>query len=281
VITYIERASMWRLSGTMAVLALAALLSLATARPGFAAADAGEVLTFYGDCFRVVGDQRIPLKTGDTVRVGDVVEVPMGSKLKLRMIDGSVVSVASGARMTVEAFDVDTNGQKREAKFHLDTGLIRAVVAEVGQPSSFEVNTATGVAAARSTDWFVEAERSVTRVSVLDGSVSFARREPVGRSGTGPVLIPPRSASEIDARGLPTQPRHATQAEFDRLIDRTSIPLGWCQCIADRTIIRADCEASESVCKASCSMPWSFIPNARQSCATSNADTLVRRPTAH
>jgi hypothetical protein len=158
--------------------------------------------------------------------------------------------------------------------------LIRAVVAQVGQPSSFEVNTATGVAAARSTDWFVEADPNVTRVSVLDGSVSFARREPVGRSGTGPVLIPPRSISEIDAKALPTPPRPGTQAEFDRLIDRTSIPLGWCQCIADRKVIRADCEASESVCKESCSMPWSFIPNARESCAISNADALVRRSTA-
>jgi hypothetical protein len=265
----------------MAVLALAAILSLTNARPGFAAADAGEVLTFYGDCFRVIGDQRIPLVTGDKVRVGDVVEVPNGSKLKMRMIDGSVVSVASGARMTVEAYDVDTNGQKREAKFHLDTGLIRAVVAQVGQPSSFEVNTATGVAAARSTDWFVESERNVMRVSVLDGSVSFTRREPVGRYGTGAVLIPPRSISEIDAKGLPTEPRPGTQAEFDRLIDRTSVPLGWCQCIADRTVIRADCEASETVCKASCKMPWSFIPNARESCATSSADALVRRPTGH
>src|ERR1700724_333804 len=92
VITSTERASMWRLSGTMVVLALAAILSLADARPGFAAADAGEVLTFYGDCFRVVGDQRIALRTGDKIQVGDVVEVPNGSKLKMRMIDGSVGS---------------------------------------------------------------------------------------------------------------------------------------------------------------------------------------------
>ena len=62
------------------------------------------MLTFNGDCFVVAGDQRTTLKMGDPVHIGDVIDVPEGAKLKLRMADGSVLALASGTHMTIQSY---------------------------------------------------------------------------------------------------------------------------------------------------------------------------------
>ena len=283
----------------IAALVLVALLSLSGARAGLAAVDAGEVLTMNGDCFAVAGDQRAPLKMGDVVHAGDVIEVPEGARLKLRMTDGSVLSLASGTRMTIQTYDVDATDQKRDAKLQLDTGLLRAVVNKISQPSTFEVSTATGVAAARSTDWFVEADPEAMRVGVLDGTVSLAALDAKGVAAANGVLIPANSGSEIETIAAPTPPvetkpgaapprparrlapqsvKQLTRSDFDRLIDRTNIRFGWCQCIENRTIIKADCQTSAAGCKADCGGGnFAYVPNARQSCARFYVDVVTGR----
>jgi hypothetical protein len=70
-----------------------------------APADAGMVLTEAGPCFLESGGVRTPLKTGDSVHVGDMVEVPLAARLKLRMTDGSVISAASGTRVKIESYN--------------------------------------------------------------------------------------------------------------------------------------------------------------------------------
>lgn len=283
------------------VLICAALL-LGGGGAALAADNAGEVLTFNGDCFVVAGGQRTVLKMGDAVHVGDVLDVPEGAKLKLRMADGSVLSLASGSHLTIQSYTVASSGEQRDVKLGLDTGLIHAVVAKMSQPSNFEVDTATGVAAARSTDWFVDADPERTAVGVLDGEVSFGYRDAKGGPVTGTVMIPSGSGSEIDTtsptpppaaapgarqaaapparRIAPTPVARWTPEQFDRLIDRTSVTFGWCQCIADHTVIRADCRTSVDGCKAACNATgntYSFVPNARQSCARFYADVIVGR----
>src|SRR5262245_27441439 len=116
------------IAGVWAVLAIPAL-----------AAPAGEVLAAKGDCAVESAGKKHPLKLGDAVQVGDVVDVPDGARLKLRMADGSVISAASGTRVTIESYGT----QPRDAKLNLASGVLRAVVASVGQSTRFEVETAT------------------------------------------------------------------------------------------------------------------------------------------
>lgn len=275
-----------------ATLFLAAMLSLFCVRPGLAA-DAGEVLTFNGDCYvTAAGGQRTALKMGDPVHVGDVLDVPQGAKLKLRMADGSILSLASGTHLTIQSYTVDPATNKRDAKLSLDTGLIRAVVAKVSEPSTFEVDTATSVAAARSTDWFDQTDPDNTRVGVLEGSVEFAALGAKGQPAAGGVVIaggegstiasaptaaPPAAPAAGTKAGAhraapapklaPTPPKPWTKAQFDQLVDLTSVSFGWCQCIGDTTGIHATCQSSVDNCKASCGNGlYSYIPDARQSC---------------
>jgi hypothetical protein len=195
---------------------VAAIMLLASAAGVAAAPNAGEVLAISGQCVAETGGQRRPLKMGDAVQVGDAIEVAQGGKLKLRMSDGSVISAASGTRVTIEAYEADA--QKRDARLSLGSGLLRAVVAPLGQASRFEVATATGVAAVRSTDWFVEAKPDSTQVGVLAGAVSLA-----SAATKRAVTIPARWGARIERGRDPVPARVWTQAEFDAVIERTRL----------------------------------------------------------
>ena len=82
----------------------------------------------------------------------------------------------------------------------------------------FEVDTATGVAAVRSTDWFIEARLESTQVGVLDGRVSL-KSVATGRS----IVIPARWGARVEAGRDPVPARVWTAAEFADFIGRTNL----------------------------------------------------------
>ena len=86
-------------------LILATALSSLVPTTGFtAAAGAGSVVGIVGQCLVQRDGRPTPLKLGDAVAVSDTIDVPAAGKLKLRMSDGSVISLAPGTRMTVAAY---------------------------------------------------------------------------------------------------------------------------------------------------------------------------------
>jgi hypothetical protein len=183
------------------------------------AAPAGTVVGLFGACVVGSGGSRNAAKIGQPVQVGDTVEVPADGKMKLRMADGSVVSVAAGTRMTIAAYGVDGGGQRQEARLSLAQGLLRAVVAPVGRPATFEVDTAVGTAAVRSTDWFVEASSNAMQIGVLTGSVDMTSAA-TKRQET----IPARWGARLEAGRDPVPPRTWSPAEFAAVIARTDVP---------------------------------------------------------
>ena len=172
----------------------------------------------FGQCFVETGGRRNPLKPGDAVHVGDTVDVAAGAKLKLRMNDGSVVAVASGSRLTIADYRVGDGGESRDATLSLGEGLLRAVVSSFQGPAHFEVDTATGVAAVRSTDWFIEAQPGSTQVGVLEGRVSL-KSVATGKE----IVIPARWGARVEAGRDPVPARVWTEAEFDNFIRRTNL----------------------------------------------------------
>jgi len=183
-------------------------------RPAAALA-AGEVLAVKGEPAVESGGKRTVVKIGDAVQVGDTLDVPAGAKLKLRMSDGSIISAASGTRVTIESY----TPEPRDAKLALASGLLRAVVSAARQPSRFEVDTATGVAAVRSTDWFVQVQGNgtATQVGVLTGTVSLS-----STATRRAVEIPARWGARVEGGRDPVPARVWSQAEFDDVIQRTN-----------------------------------------------------------
>jgi hypothetical protein len=200
-------------------LILAAALIGLSPTAGFAATGAGSVVGLAGQCVVQRDGRPSPLKLGDAVAVSDTIEVPADGKLKLRMSDGSVISLAPGTKMTVATYQTDSAGQRQNAQLSLSQGLIRAVVAPVDHPTTFEVSTAVGTAAVRSTDWFIEAKPGAAQVGVLSGSV-------VLQSGAThrDVTIPARWGARLEAGRDPVEARVWAPQEFQAVISRTDVP---------------------------------------------------------
>jgi len=213
---------------TIAVLLLWLYAGLAEAGPL-----AGSVVGIAGQVFVDRSGQRYGLRLGDQVFVDDTFTVSADAKLKLRMNDGSVLSLASNTTLRIDAYTLNSSGQRQSAVLSLIGGLVRALTAPGGQPSRFEINSAVGTSGARSTDWFsgvlTASPPPGSRLSgsppgsafvvVLSGTVELTSRA-TGRA----VLIQPRYGSEILAGRDPNPPVLHTQAELDRLIARTELP---------------------------------------------------------
>jgi hypothetical protein len=202
-----------------AIAAIGVVLTLVGARGAASAGpQAGAVLALYGQSFGESDGERRPLNLGDPVYVAETLDVAAGAKLRLRMNDGSIISIASGTRMTITDYRVGIGGASREAILSLGEGLLRAVVSALKGPARFEVDTATGVAAVRSTDWFVEAQPGSTQVGVLEGRVSL-KSVATGHE----IVIPGHWGARVEAGMDPVPARIWTGAEFEDFIRRTSL----------------------------------------------------------
>jgi hypothetical protein len=238
-----------------------ALLGALYAPPALAAA-CGQVLALSGSAVIATGAQQRPAAVGDSVQTGDTISVPQDSKARLLMNDGSIVTIAAGTQMTIDKYDVNSEGARQDAKLTMDKGLLRAVVSVGGGTPNFEVKTATGVAAVRGTEYYVDAQRDTTQVYVVSGNVSLT-----DAGGRSPVLIPPMSASSVEARKEPTQIRPVTSLELSALAERTAFHLGLCQCVDPQSGILARCRPNVAACEAYCgSAHYSFVPLAPASC---------------
>ncbi len=202
-----------------AIAALGVVLAFVGVRGAAAAGpQAGAVLAMAGQCFAETDGRRTALSLGDPIYVAETLDVGAGAKLRLRMNDGSIISIASGTRLRIADYRVGRAGESREAILSLGEGLLRAVVSALRGSPHFEVDTATAVAAVRSTDWFIEARPGSTRVGVLKGQVSL---ESVATGHA--VVIPGRWGARVEAGKDPVPPRVWTAAEFDDVIRRTSL----------------------------------------------------------
>jgi hypothetical protein len=177
---------------------------------------AGQILTTKGQCFAERDGKRESLASGAEVHVGDVVDVPDGAKMKLRMIDGTVISVGSGSRITISSYESDA--AHRDVKLDLAAGILRAVVTKMKGTTRYEIDTATGVAAVRGTDWFLVATRESTQVGVLGGVVDLS-----SKATHHAVRVLCGLGSRVDAGQDPLPPRIWLQVEFDAVMDRTDL----------------------------------------------------------
>ncbi len=114
----------WVNKGGSGILAagLIVLFGVLRAGPSLAAAS-GEVLGLSGTATIETGGQQHPIAIGDGVQAGDTIDVPQDSKVRLRMNDGSIITIASGSKMTIDKYDVDGSGNRQTAELSMSSGL--------------------------------------------------------------------------------------------------------------------------------------------------------------
>jgi hypothetical protein len=158
-----------------------------------------------------------PLRMGDAVAVSDTIAVPADGRLKLRMSDRTVISLASDTRMTISDYQANSGGQRESAQLTVTQGMARLAVAPADRP--LQVATPVGTATARTADLFIEARTGSAQCGVLTGSVSLTSAA-TGHS----VTIPARRGARLEAGRDPVPARTWAPQEFQTAISRTDVP---------------------------------------------------------
>ncbi len=135
---------------------------------GSSAAEAGWVARINGKPWLTRAGKTEPLKRGDQVLIGDVIETGQGSKAKLLLADDSVLTIGPRTRVTIDELLLGPRGRK--GRLHVGFGRFKvAIVAWLSGPSNFEVVTPTAVAGVRGTVLWGDTE--LDTICALEGNV--------------------------------------------------------------------------------------------------------------
>lgn len=107
-----------------------------------------------------------PVRSGDAVYIGDVIETGPDGKAGITFSDGTAFNVSSNARMVLDEFIYDPNGKSNATVFSLTKGTFTMVAGQVAKTGSMRVETPVATLGIRGTTPHVEIAD--------DGSVSFA-----------------------------------------------------------------------------------------------------------
>ena len=87
--------------------------------------------------------------------------------------------------------------------------------------TTFEVHTATAVAAVRGTQWLGEVTPEATAITVLEGEVTVVHAE--ARIG-GAVVLTPGQGTDVQGQQPPTAPKTWAPERVSRLLQATTLP---------------------------------------------------------
>ena len=114
-----------------------------------------------------------PVLLNSPIYQRDIFKTGENSKIKLKFLDDSMVSLGANTTMRVSKYVYSPKQKKRSAFITIPEGIFRMVVSKFLPNSRFEVQTATAVSAVRGTDWMGFASESSTSIFVANGTVSI------------------------------------------------------------------------------------------------------------
>jgi ferric-dicitrate binding protein FerR (iron transport regulator) len=196
--------------GAPILLAPGKSLRLAAGRPQAAGQHAGKVSNAIPQ--EVVQPQgkgaEIPLQVADGVNWEDVVKTLKTGRVRIMLEDGSTLNIGARSVMRITKHDA----QSQQTQVELQLGRLRGEVVKITKPGgSFQVKTNTAVIGVVGTIFTVQAQRSVSRVSCMDGTVSV---ENVNPAIAGQVTLQAGQSTSVPINGPPSNPvpTGATQA---------------------------------------------------------------------
>jgi ferric-dicitrate binding protein FerR (iron transport regulator) len=190
---------------------------LMLARGLFAAGFVGQAVKALGDVRLSRDGSDITVGPGTALQLGDVIKTGAGARLRLRLVDGSILTLGENSALSIDIFAVDGTNKSRTVVMTLLNGIVNAAAAKSGEDKfDYQIKTANAYSAVRGTKWIVNDQKGETGVYVLSGEVEL------GANAGQPKLIPAGSWSLVDAQGkvAPVQP--TTPAMLQPLLDATS-----------------------------------------------------------
>lgn len=177
---------------------------------------AGSATVFHKDSL-----QPRPLALRSSLYQEDLIRTDAASKIGLTFLDGTVVNLGEATHLEITSYVYSPRDKTQTSLLSFPVGVLRAIVKQVFPRSTFEVTTATAVAAIRGTDWMGEVKADSTAIVVLQGKVAVAHAR---RGITGEVTLTEGMGTTVQADQPPSAPTQWGQARVNALLQATSLP---------------------------------------------------------
>jgi hypothetical protein len=196
------------------VLALFCSAALAWADP------VAQVVKLNGAAAVTRGNASAPLLLGAALENGDVITTSAGGRVRLQLIDGSVINIGSDAELALDEVVSGGVGTERNIILDLLLGTVRTHAAPATPNSRFEITTPKAISAVRGTEWFVRSAAVASDVLVLTGRVGVRKNEVSGKSA---ISLTRTLGVTITDNGL-GQITRWTEEQVAALIAATDVP---------------------------------------------------------
>jgi hypothetical protein len=191
-------------TGRLLVAAVLCVSVIFLASHAFAAAFVAQAVKTRGD-IRITRDgSDMSCGQGTALQLGDVIKTGPGARLRLRFVDGSILTLGENTKLSVDLFAVDAANKSRTVVMTVLEGIVNAAAAKSGENKfDYQIKTDIGYSAVRGTRWIVGFQQALMTVYVLNGTVEMGVE-----GGKPPVLINTGQWGSIDAAGAlsPVQP---------------------------------------------------------------------------
>jgi ferric-dicitrate binding protein FerR (iron transport regulator) len=169
---------------------------------------------------RQAAGAELPLNLHDEVNWQDLVKTEETGRVRIQLLDGSVLNVGARSQMRI----IEHNPQTQQTQVELTVGRIRSQVVKLTKPgASFQMKTQTAVIGVVGTIFIVEATLTSTRVICIEGTVTV---ENINPSVRGRVRLQAGQGTTVLTAAAPTAAAPANAAELQAATDRTEIQPG-------------------------------------------------------
>ncbi|MGE4294112.1 MAG: FecR domain-containing protein [Campylobacterales bacterium] len=135
----------------------------------------------------------MPLEEGDIV-----ITRAKAAQVRIKMSDGTLITVGGGTEMKIEAFSTETN----DASFDLAQGTLRTITGQIGKiaPDRFKIKTKTATMGIRGTDFITAlGAEGALDAACLEGAISVT-------TDVGAVDVPAGSMTSATPGAAPSAP---------------------------------------------------------------------------
>jgi len=147
--------------------------------------------------------------SGTAVAWNDVLQTGKQGRVRLALLDESVISLGSNSELRLKKGD----GRSTQSVLELGYGLIRMQIMKLLQGRRFELHTPTAVAGVVGTDFGADASQpGVTRFVCLAGDVLISNVDP---KVPGTVVCHGGSTTSVRTGQVPAPPQPATEQQMD------------------------------------------------------------------
>lgn len=161
-----------------------------------------------------------PLAIQKPIFQEDIIQTDAGAKIRITLIDATVISLGEKSRLELKQFLHDARQQTHTGRLTIPSGIFRAVVKKLIPQSTFEVITPTAVASIRGTDLMGEVTADSTSIVVLEGTVMISNIRPRFR---GLTTLMPGTGTTVKDDEPPSAPTRWSESRIEALRKATAL----------------------------------------------------------